>query len=140
MKDEPDRPSKRLVMQRVHNRIMEHLELTSSFDAQREYQRNVPIADVPSEVMCIWHDDCVSAPIDAEHYPDPAFTQAERDAMAEYDRVSSDVCEATPKRLPPLEATLRLPQWRRLRDAAAKALVVFRVRGALPEDEEIAGS
>jgi len=136
--DKTDRPSKQVVMQRGRNRIIEGLETASSFDAQREYQRRVPI-HVPHEIINGWGDQVV-APINADRYPHPVFTQAERDAMAEYDRVLNEVSGATPGRLPPLEETLRLPQWHRLRDAAERALTVFLVRGRLPEDEEFAAS
>jgi len=39
------------------DRAIEILELISSFAAQVEYERNVPIANVPAEMLCMWFDD-----------------------------------------------------------------------------------
>ena len=127
-------PSQRVVLQRIHNRILEYLECASSFEAQREYQRN-PRIDVPSEMIAEWWDwyDDERAPA----YVAPAFSDSERDAMTMFHRVWKDVADATPKPLPDLETTIRLPEWTRLRAAAELALAVFRVRGLLPEDVEI---
>ncbi len=36
---------------------IEILELLSSLDAQREYEKNVPTADLPAELNCIWFND-----------------------------------------------------------------------------------
>jgi hypothetical protein len=46
-----DQPSGRVVEQRVRNRVIEYLELTASFKAQQEYDRNAPIAHLPYEVI-----------------------------------------------------------------------------------------
>ncbi len=38
-------------------RVVEHLELLSSIEEQLKYQRDVPIANVPAELVCYWFDD-----------------------------------------------------------------------------------
>ena len=41
----------------MRDRVLETLRLLASPDAQVEYQRKVPIADVPAELICQWFDD-----------------------------------------------------------------------------------
>lgn len=54
---DPDKPSRRVIEQRVRNRIIEYVELASSFEAQQEYERDVPIAHIPYEVINQWEDE-----------------------------------------------------------------------------------
>ena len=54
METEADQPSARLVEQRIRNRIIESLELAASFEVQQQYERDVPIAYVPGEVLNQW--------------------------------------------------------------------------------------
>ena len=49
--------------------IREHLELLANPNAQRDYERDAPIADVPAELFCGWFDD-------SYHPEDPAFQAA----------------------------------------------------------------
>lgn len=37
--------------------VINVLQLIADLDAQKEYERTVPIADVPSELQCQWFDD-----------------------------------------------------------------------------------
>jgi hypothetical protein len=53
---DPDKPSRRVVEQRVRNRIIAYLEVASSLEAQQEYERDVPMAHVPYEVINQWDD------------------------------------------------------------------------------------
>jgi len=135
VKDAPNEPSRQVVLQRIHNQILDYLETASSFDKQREYQRNVPRTNVAGDMLCEWSDwyDDAREP----EYVAPAFSDSERAAMASFHRVWNEVADATPRPLPDLESAIRMPDWTRLREAAERALAVFRVRGPLPEDEEI---
>lgn len=58
---EPE-PSPRLVAQRIRNRIIEYLELASSFEAQQ----HAPIAHVPNEVINQWEDWVPTPPKNAD--------------------------------------------------------------------------
>ncbi|MBU1245178.1 hypothetical protein KJ612_18390 [Myxococcota bacterium] len=129
-----DNPSAQVIGQRIRNRIVEHLKLTSSFEEQRAYQSAVPYVSVPNEVISQW-EDWGPSPEDSV-FTQPVFTLAEQEAMAVFQRVWEEVVAATPKELPQLEDVLVLPEWKRLRDEAAKALGVFMARGMLPEDHE----
>jgi hypothetical protein len=64
----------------------------------------------------------------------PTFTPEEQQAVATFDEIWNEVADTTPDPLPPIEDTLRLPQWECLRAAAEATLEVFRTRGHLPED------
>jgi hypothetical protein len=73
--------------------ILELLELLGDAAAQERYEDSVPIADVPSELLCMWFDD--------SYVPDSpafqaAFTAAELDALAEFDRFYDSRAGALP--------------------------------------------
>ena len=65
----------------IRREIIETLETIGSRESQIEYQNNVPIIHVPSELICQWFDD---------HYlPDSSsfissFNQKELDAMKSF--------------------------------------------------------
>ena len=111
--------------------MIEYWEWTSSFDSQRKYQAEVPLVHVPNEVINQWedwfnHDPTWLVP--------PVYSEAEREAVVEFDRIWNRVAEATPDPLPSLDEACRLPEWEELRAAAHRALSCFLGRGRLPED------
>jgi hypothetical protein len=120
-----------IVLRRVRNRIIEYLELASSFDSQREYQSRTPV-HVPDEIINQW-EDWVQQPRDAV-FESSVFSPDEQEAIAQFHQVWDAVATTTPKPLPNLEALFATADWRRLRDAALAGLRVFLVRGKLPED------
>jgi len=128
-------PSDQVINQRIRNRIIEYLELASSFEDQRLYQYKAPV-HVPNEIITQWEDWVPDLP--RAHFSEPVFSREEQDAIAAYHQVWTEVCEAIPMRLPSLEVLFDTAEWRRLRDAAISASAVFAVRGRLPEDEEFA--
>jgi len=126
-------PSRQLVAQRVRNRIIEYLELASSFDKQLEYEHAVPI-NVPLEIINQWED---SNPESIADIGEPVFDSHESEAIAAFDRIWNQVAAATPDPLPPLRALQQSSQWNVLRGAAEVALLVFLKRGRFPEEVEI---
>jgi hypothetical protein len=120
-----------VVERRVRNRRIEVLDLTASFEAQREYQRQAPVA-VANEVINQW-EDWTTDPL-AETFDMTVYTPAEVEAVRTFHAVWEHVCDVTPDPLPPLEETQTLEAWGMLRDAAIEALRVFAARGRLPED------
>lgn len=56
IRPEEDRPSKRIVEQRIRNNVIDYLDMAGSFERQREYEKNVPIAWVPGEIIDQWQD------------------------------------------------------------------------------------
>ena len=131
---ENDAPSPQISLQRVRNRIIEYLEVAISFDSQREYHANAPVS-VPNEMINQW-EDWVADPTSPLWAP-PVISPAERAAIADFHAVWRKVADSTPNHLPPLEQTIELPAWERLRAAAECSLRVFQQRGRLPEDRAI---
>lgn len=129
-------PSRRLVAQRVRNRIIEALELSSSFEAQIEYRNNAPIAHVPAEVIEQWNDNMPSQMTDPQ-WDRVVFSPDERDAIHTFHQTWDEVATATPTHAWTLEQAQSDPGWERLRTAAESALEAFDRRGRLPEDREI---
>jgi hypothetical protein len=123
--------SAQVVMRRVRNRIIEYLELASSFDEQRAYQRRARVS-VPPEVINQW-EDLVDDPR-ADWLRDPAFSEDERQGVADFHATWEEVSARTPDPLPELEVLFGTPEWQRLRLAAANALGIFARRGKLSED------
>lgn len=129
-----EEPTRQLLLQRIRNRIIEYLELASSFEAQREYQQVAPV-HVPNEVINQW-EDWVQAPR-VPAFAEPVFSRPEQEAVAAFYGVWQQVAADTPDPLPPLETLQATAEWQRLRSAAVVALAVFAARGRLSEEEEL---
>ena len=61
--------------------ILETLELLSALDQQMEYEKNVSIADVPAELVCIWFDDLYHPDTDLFRQ---SFTEEEAGILREF--------------------------------------------------------
>jgi hypothetical protein len=134
---DPDQPSRRVVEQRVRNRIIEYLEVASSFEAQQEYERDVPIAYIPYELINQWQDWVHQDPREDRDLSD-VYDGPEVEAMCQFHAAWEDAVSAVPNNYPPLSELQALPAWDRLRDAAGSALSVFMRRGKMSEDHEAA--
>ncbi len=103
--------------------LVESLLDIASPERAREYQRNVPTAEVPAELFCHWDDEY--------HLDDPvlteAFTEVEMKALASFHSQFEKVSDATPELLPPLEELLALPEFQHLSRCAAQALAALGV-------------
>ena len=130
------RPSERVVLQRIRNRIIEVLETFSSFEEQRNYALRVPIVYVPYELVNSW-EDWVPEPRPS-HFTDPVFSEAERLAIEAFHGEWKLASDSLPDDWPSFEQVLVEPYWARLRHAASNALKVFESRGRLSEDVEAA--
>jgi hypothetical protein len=133
--ENPDKPSRRVVAQRVRNRVIEYLELASSFEEQQEYERNAPIAHIPYEVINQWEDWVHMDPREDPDLSD-VYGRAEVEAMGQFHAAWDEAASAVSHNYPPLSEVQALPEWGRLRDAAGSALSVFLRRGKMPEDVE----
>ena len=129
-------PSERVVEQRIRNQIIEYFELAASYDEQLAYEKNVPIAHVPYEVIDQW-TDCVPAGT-LKAVKDPSvFSTSELHELHDFQLVWASTASAVPDDYPLLRDVQALPAWDRLRQQAERALRVFEVRGKLPEDREV---
>jgi hypothetical protein len=134
---DPDKPSRRVVEQRVRNRIIEYLELASSFEAQLQYERDVPIAHIPYEVINQWEDWVHKDPREDRDLSD-VYDGAEVEAMCLFHAAWEAAASAVPNSYPPLSEVQALTEWDRLRKAARSAVSVFMRRGKMSEDHEVA--
>jgi hypothetical protein len=132
-------PSRRVVEQRVRNRIIECLDLAASYEEQAEYEATAPpFVNAPYEVINQWGDWVPTDPrTDAKHLS--VFSAEEVRAMREFQGVFDGVVKALPNDSPTISDVQALPAWNHLRIAASKASEVFAVRGKMPEDDEVLG-
>ena len=131
-----ERPSKRVVEQRIRNRVIEHLELAASFEEQQGYERNVPIAHVPSEVINLWGDNFPRG-LDRDLPRFGVFSADEVAALRMVERAIDVAARAMPDGFPTLAEVQPLPAWAGLRDTADAALAVFGRRGRFSENQEV---
>ena len=130
-----DVPSRRLVEQRVRNRVIEYLELAGSFEEQQEYERIVP-AHIPYEVIEMWRDWVRKDP-KGDSTVLGVYNEAEVEAMGQVEEAWEQAAAAVPANYPPLPEVQLLPEWERLRDVTSNALSVFMTRGRMSEDHEV---
>jgi hypothetical protein len=99
--------------------IIQTLRLLASREAQLEYHRTVPIADVSAELFCQW---------DEFFWPDDValraeFSESEWTALQRFHSVFERVSSLLPHHpLPPIEEFVQSPHWLQLSKAAARAL------------------
>lgn len=102
----------------------------------RQYQRNVPIADVASELVCHWDDEY--------HSDDPvlpkAFSPTELSVLADFDTAFDLACKSV-EPWPKLDQLLEMPAWQELSRRAQDALGVLGVsaRQGIEPDEPASG-
>jgi hypothetical protein len=102
--------------------ILNALNLIASPEAQLDYQRDVPIADVVAEVFCGWADD--------SFFPNDArlralFTECEWAALVEFNSKFDSVSVRMPRRHMPIEEFVTDPLSQELVNAARIALRSF---------------
>jgi hypothetical protein len=130
-----DNPSQTVIAQRVRNRVIEYLGTASSYEEQREYERNAPISHVPSEMINQWEDHVNGKTL--SWFTEPVFSLAEQAAIKEFHSIWNRVADELPKMLPPLSKLIATQPWERLRQGAELALKVFEARGKFDEDRDI---
>ncbi|MCP3998750.1 MAG: hypothetical protein GY722_27315 [bacterium] len=95
--------------------IRDLLELITSPEQQREYERDVPIADVPAELVCMWFDDL--------YHPDHegfrcCFSDQELSALARFNIFYDQRIEALPDSSAGLAALQASPAWQEVMQQA----------------------
>jgi hypothetical protein len=94
---------------RYRNRVVEMVELLASRSEQLEYERSVPIADVPSELVCGFVNDL--------YHPKfkpfiEAFTEDELKSLAElYGRIRIASAAFTEHNCHSVPDIQKLPEW-----------------------------
>jgi len=92
-------------MNAIRTSIKELLELLASEEAQVEYEKSVPTANVPAELVCMWFDDSYH-PSSPQHIE--AFSKAERDILAAFNEMYDARVESLPATLSGMHAS---QQW-----------------------------
>jgi hypothetical protein len=92
----------------LRNLIVQSLELLASKDAAFEYQRTVPIANVPAELFCWWFDDAYHP---SSEVFQGAFTENELQVLAAFHSIFEAASVEIREPLPSLEQLLDLPAW-----------------------------
>ena len=113
-----------IVLQRVRNRVFEYIELVALAEA------DVPMLKT-SDIVNIW-EDYVSMP--DPDFEVPPYSESEVTALKAFADAWEAFCFATPDWPETYSSLFAHRAWPAFRDAAARALAVFRVRGMLPED------
>lgn len=131
-----EEPSERVVEQRIRNRVMDYLALAASYLAQQEYERTVPIAHIPYEVINQWEDQFPRG-LEWELERASVYTSREAEALRRFEGVWKATTDAVPDDYPSLRAVQALPAWQELQTAAASALDILEQRGRMPEDREV---
>jgi hypothetical protein len=69
--------------------VLEHLELLSSLELQKKYERDVTIANVPAELVCGWFDD-----LDLPESASGIFAGQELDSVRAFSRSFEEASQA----------------------------------------------
>lgn len=103
--------------------MLDLLRLLADPEAQRAYERNVPIAQVPAELLCMWFDDLYHPDSSAFH---EAFDPVERAALARFHAVFTEVADRMPERLERVAELHAWSEWSVVVRAAARVLTQIR--------------
>ena len=93
------------------------LRLLGSPEAQLAYERDVPIANVPAELFCMWFDDLYHP---ASDLFEASFSPGERAILAEFHERFEEVADSLPGDFPQVADLHAHSEWQTLmRDAVA---------------------
>lgn len=105
-----------------HHRALtiQTIQLIADTEAQERYEIDVPIADVPSELVCQWFDDIYKA--EWEPYRE-AFTSKELEVLAEFNAFYDSLVDRLPETL---EEMHRCYAWRQIVGKAEWVLAMLK--------------
>lgn len=99
----------------LRSTILSLLRMLGDSDAQLAYERNVPIASVPAELVCMWFDDHYHPTTESFQ---TAFSRRERAILAAFHERYETVASSLPADLRRVADLQALGAWRTLmRDA-----------------------
>ena len=79
--------------ERIRSSLLGLLDLIGDFEAQRAYERNVPIANVPAELVSMWFDDAYQP--DSEQHA-KAFSAREQELLARFHAAYNECADDLP--------------------------------------------
>ena len=100
----------------VRRHIVELVQLLASSEQQLAYQRDVPIANVPAELVCMWFDDLYHPQWDLFV---EAFSETERNRLATFHRFYDARVEQLPNSLEEMHQSV---VWRDVMSEAKQVL------------------
>ncbi|RTY85835.1 hypothetical protein [Flavobacterium sp. GT3R68] len=107
------------IAKQIRKNILEILNLWSSKESQLKFQKDVPIAQVSSELFNLWDDN---------YYPESeihkiAFTKKERDILAKFNTLLNIVSEKIPENLMSIEEFILTKEWLEVNEFAKEVLI-----------------
>lgn len=105
---------------RIRHNILDILHLWSSKEKQFEYQKNVPIANVSSELFCQWSDDFYQ-PQSSQFKI--AFTTEEFLILSDFDEIINNIGNKLPTDLPDITEFVKTKEWKVVNQAAIETLI-----------------
>jgi hypothetical protein len=99
-------------------KVRELLALLASEEQQLNYERQVPIADVPAELLCMWFNDTYHP----GHGWNSEFTSGELEALARFHTVYESLAQRLPRAQGTVRTWLADPSWRKIMEASAITL------------------
>ena len=104
-----------------HNQAIELLKLTSSFDEQIKYEKSVPIADVPAELICMWFDDFYHLTEDFKK----DFSIDELDALSKFNSFYDEKVPFLLDLKSELKEFHKSPVWKQISEEAKRTLNIL---------------
>lgn len=122
-----EKPTDRVIDQRLRNRIMEALSTLADGDdgVRREW---------PDEYFEMFYDQ-IPHRQDGNMRPNSAITPQERQHLLEVSAILDDACDATPQNMVP-DQLIETGWPKRIQPIAQRALEVFLERGRFDENQE----
>lgn len=124
-----------VILQRLRNNIISYLDKCTE-EKQLEYQKNVPIADVPSELMEQWSDEFDIDGYIQGWYTRPTYTDEELQSALVFEAIICFACENMPDEKGDINEVFKILWWPVLKEQAKTTLDVFMKRGRLSDDLE----
>ncbi len=129
---EPSQTTDVTTQRRIRNRLIEYMEIASSFAEQQRYAVRLPSVNVAYEVINQWQDWVPSGTFD-EDTSTGVYSDAEVAALVTFGEVWNQTADSIPDDYPSIEEVRGLAPWQELRSQAELTLSVMLVRGHHPE-------
>lgn len=110
--------------------VLDLLETLASREFQQQYEDDVPIANVPAELVCGWFDDLYHPKVLGFA---ASFSEAELEALTAFNRVFDSRVDSLPE-THDVQALWETEAWQDVEAAAAKALGAMELRAPRADD------
>ncbi len=124
-----------VILQRLRNNIIEYLEKCTE-EKLLAYQHNVPIANVPAELIEQWASDFDIDGYVQGWYTHSTFTNEELQSALAFETMINYASENIPDNIYDINEVFKMPLWPVFKAQAKTTLTVFMKRGRLSDDIE----